>query len=93
MKKNIIKKYNKKILIIHGWLHSAERYFELSKKLSKFSDVDIYEFEGFGETKFKFKTLNILEYYVEKLKKFLKGKEYDIVIAHSMGGGYTIKSS
>lgn len=84
-------KEKKKILIIHGWLHSAERYFVLSERLSKFADVDIYEFEGFGRKKFRYKTLNILGYYVEKLQNYLKEKKYDIVITHSMGGNVLLK--
>lgn len=84
-------KQKKKLLIIHGWLHSAERYFELAERLSKFTDVDIYEFEGFGGTKFKYRALNILEYYVEKLENYLAGKEYDIVVTHSMGGNILLK--
>ncbi len=51
----------KKILIINGWLHSEERYLALAKRLSEFADVDIYEFEGFGKTRFSYKTLNILK--------------------------------
>lgn len=81
----------KKILIIHGWLHSAKRYFELAERLSEFADVDIYEFEGFGKTKFNYKTVNILDYYVKKLQNYLKEMEYDIVITHSMGGNVLLK--
>lgn len=81
----------KKALIIHGWLHSAQRYYDLSQRLSELSDVDIYEFEGFGKIKFEFKKVDILNYYVEKLGEYLEGKEYDLVITHSMGGNILLK--
>lgn len=83
---------NKNILIIPGWLNSAERYLTLSEKLSKFGNVDIYEFEGFGNTKFEYKSFNILKYYEDSLKEFLKGKRYDLIITHSMGGNILLKA-
>ena len=60
-----------KVLIIHGWLHSSKRYAELGAKLSKYADVDIYEFAGFGDTKYTSVKLDILNNYVEKLNNYL----------------------
>lgn len=43
----------KKILIIHGWMHSAERYAKLADDIQKklHCKVVLYEIPGFGETK------------------------------------------
>lgn len=80
-----------KVLIIHGWLHSSKRYAKLGEKLSKYADVDIYEFEGFGDTKYKSAKLDILNNYVENLNNYLINKKYDLVITHSMGGNILLK--
>lgn len=83
----------KKVLIIHGWMHSAERYYELKKDIQCKTDyeVDLYEFPGFGSTSPKYEK-NILSSYVTDLKDYLQNNEYNVIIAHSMGGNAVLKA-
>lgn len=83
----------KKILIIHGWLHSAKRYEKLKNDIEKSTDyiVEFYECPGFGETRKKF-TFNILDSYKDEIKQKLLSDKYEVLIGHSMGGNLVLKS-
>ena len=82
----------KRILILHGWMHSSERYRHLKKILEMHQyNVTLYEFPGFGETPATHKT-NILKNYTIDLINYLNRTEFDCIIAHSMGGNIILKS-
>ncbi len=83
----------KRILIVHGWMHSAARYEKLKKDLEKEGNCEVllYEFPGFGATKAKYKK-NIMEHYAEDMKIYLRENAFDMIIAHSLGGNIVLKA-
>lgn len=83
----------KKILIAHGWMHSADTYKKLKEDLERTGnyDVTLYEFPGFGNSRAE-RYLHVLEYYTQKMEKELAGKSYDYVIGHSMGGNILLRA-
>lgn len=82
----------KKVLLVHGWLHSADRYRKLKNDLEKKCDceVTLYQLPGFGGVPAK-KKICVLPYYTKLLKKELE-KQYDCMIGHSMGGNVLLKA-
>lgn len=70
-----------KVLIIHGWLHSANRYKSIAQRLSKYSNVVLYEY---GRTNPK--SICQLKYYTKCLQEHLDNNTYDIILTHSLGG-------
>jgi hypothetical protein len=70
-----------KVLIIHGWLHSANRYESIAQKLSKHSDIIIYEYGRAMP-----KTVDQLRYYTKCLQEHLDKNTYDVILTHSLGG-------
>ena len=70
-----------KVLIIYGWLHSANRYKSITQKLSKQSDITVYEY---GRT-FP-RSISQLKYYIKCLQEHLDNNTYDIILTHSLGG-------
>ena len=81
------------ILIVHGWMHSAARYGRLKRDLEnqRACHVELYEFSGFGDTPVKYKR-NILDNYVKAMKTYISCHEFDVIIAHSMGGNIVLKA-
>lgn len=84
---------SKKILIVHGWLHSADMYKKLKADLEKNGSyqVKLYEFPGFGNTPVE-KNHRLLDYYTRKIEKELVEGCYDCVIGHSMGGTILLRA-
>lgn len=82
-----------KILIVHGWMHSAKRYERLKKDLETIKDccVTPYEFPGFGDSPAIYKK-DVLNHYVQDMKNYLKFSNFDVIIAHSMGGNVVLKA-
>lgn len=82
-----------RILIVHGWMHSKERYAKLKHDLEKSGTylVSLFEFPGFGDTPPKF-YFNILNHYTKLLVAELQEKNYDYVIGHSMGGNILLRA-
>lgn len=70
-----------KVLIIHGWLHSVNRYKSIAQRLSKHSDITIYEYGRVMP-----KTINQLRYYTKCLQEHLDKNTYDVILTHSLGG-------
>lgn len=70
-----------KVLIIHGWLHSANRYKSIAKRLSKYSNVALYEYGRVFP-----KSICQLKYYTKCLQEHLDKNSYDIILTHSLGG-------
>ena len=83
----------KKILIVHGWMHSAERYSKLADDIQKklHCKVVLYEIPGFGETK-PIRYTNLLKGYSDDLVSILCDNNYDYVIGHSMGGNLLLRA-
>lgn len=83
----------KNILIIHGFMHSKNRYYKLCKDLKIDRTINIYffKFNGFGGI-LPVKDKNKLNYYAEKLTAMLHKNKYDLIIAHSMGCNVLLKS-
>lgn len=83
----------KNILIIHGFMHSKNRYYKLYKDLKTNNDIniDFYDFDGFGGVEPN-SNKNKLNYYVEKLNDMLNQKKYNLIVAHSMGCNILLKS-
>lgn len=69
------------MLIIHGWLHSANRYTSIAQKLSRYSDVVLYEYgRSYSES------IRQLKNYTKCLQEHLNRNTYDIILTHSLGG-------
>ncbi len=84
---------SKKILILHGWLHSAERYLQLKNDLEgQGHTVDTFEFPGFGDTECEYKS-HIFMHYVLSVRKLIRENDYDHIIAHSMGANILLKAA
>ena len=83
----------KKILIIHGWMHSSDRYIMLKRDMEKLLEctVDLYEIPGFGKTK-PICYSNLLHYYSLHVRDVIAENEYDYVIGHSMGGNILLRA-
>lgn len=83
----------KRILIIHGWMHSSMRYRRLQKDLESTGrfQIDLYEFPGFGASPPKY-SRNILKRYATDLRQYLKENTFDIILSHSMGGNVLLKA-
>lgn len=81
---------SKKILILHGWMHSSKRYIKFAKALSNCS-CDLYDFAGFGNTPVKYKS-DIIDNYAIELQSYLLENKYDCIIAHSMGGSVLLRA-
>ncbi len=84
----------KRILVVHGWMHSAARYRRLKRDLesSGLFRVKLYEFPGFGHTPARYKR-KILERFVEDMRGYLREHSFDIILAHSMGGNVVLKAA
>lgn len=80
----------KKILILHGFMHSARRYRSLAEELKEY-DVVCYEFPGFGDTP-PAPRMGMLDFYARRLAVYLKYHETDVIIAHSMGGSVALRA-
>lgn len=80
----------KRILILHGWMHSAARYNALKLELTEY-DAVCYEFSGFGDSSPVF-TRRITDCYAKELAVYLKSHKFDIIIAHSMGGAVLLRT-
>lgn len=83
-----------RILMAHGWMHSAARYERLKRDLEETGlyEVVLYEFPGFGETPARYRS-NILSRYVEDMKRFLKTGDFDAAMGHSMGGYVVLRAA
>ena len=83
-----------KVLIVHGWLHSAQRYFPLKTALEQqaAAEVTLYEFPGFGKTPARYKK-QILGHYVKDMADYLRKNQFDFIIGHSMGAGIVLKAA
>jgi len=80
----------KKILLIHGLMHSSLVWNKTIEKLQKRYQIDIFDWPGFGKSSIphiKNKGLDFLEKVLEKIIV----DEYYAVIAHSMGAIITLK--
>ncbi len=84
----------KKVLILHGWMHSAARYEKLKEDLERRAGVSVtlYEFPGFGDTPARYEK-DILENYCRDLGRYLKAHDFDYVIGHSMGGAVALRAA
>lgn len=82
----------KKILVVHGWMHSARRYEALKEELEANSscEVILYEFPGFGETPARY-CFKIMKHYEEEFRHYIRNKNFDCIIAHSMGGNIVLR--
>lgn len=71
-------------MIIHGWLHSTQRYRKLKDDIN--CDVTLVELAGFGNVPPR--RVN----YVQLVRQELLRTHYDVAIGHSMGGNILIKA-
>ena len=83
----------KKILVVHGWMHSAERYRKFADdiEMKLHCKVVLYELPGFGETK-PTRYTNLLKSYANDLVSILCDNNFDYVIGHSMGGNLLLRA-
>ena len=83
----------KKILIAHGWIHSADTYKKLKNDLENTGlyDVNLYEFPGFGNSPAR-KYFSLMKYYTQEMERELVNGAYDYVIGHSMGGNILLRA-
>ncbi len=84
----------KRILVLHGFLHSARRYQRLKKDLETLvpARVTVYEFPGFGSTPGKYRK-QIMLHYQQDLCKYLRENRFDCIIGHSMGGNLALRAA
>lgn len=82
-----------RLLVVHGWMHSAARYKRLKKDLEGFGlyRVEFYEFPGFGHTPARYKR-RILERFVKDMRQYLREHSFDMILAHSMGANVVLKA-
>lgn len=81
----------KKVLIIHGWYHSKDRYQALSQLLQN-CHCDLVDLPGFGEHHFTGNVDDIEEIHINFVRKQLNQLDYDYIIAHSWGGRVALKA-
>ena len=83
----------KKILIVHGWMHSADLYHKLKTDLEKSGlyTVKLYEIPGFGNASAE-KRRKLLLFYTKKMERELVRESYDYAIGHSMGGTVLLRA-
>lgn len=83
----------KKVLIVHGWLHSVDMYNKLKADIERYCNfqVILFELPGFGGTP-AHKYFNLLEYYASEVEKELGRESYDYAIGHSMGGNVLLRA-
>lgn len=84
---------SKRILIVHGWMHSADLYKKLKTDIEKKGSctVKLYEIPGFGNRPAKSRH-KLIEYYARDMEKELARDSYDYVIGHSMGGTILLRA-
>lgn len=82
-----------RILIVHGWMHSAARYRRLKRDLERLGicRAELYEFPGFGDTPARYKR-RILAHYAVDMGQYLKEHSFDGILAHSMGGNVVLRA-
>lgn len=83
----------KKVLIVHGWMHSADLYKRLKRDLERTGTykVKLYEIPGFGNAPAE-KRYKVLRYYTKKMERELAAGCYDYAIGHSMGGTILLRA-
>lgn len=81
----------KKVLIIHGWYHSKERYHPLSQLLGD-CHCDIVDLPGFGDRPFTGVLGDVEEVHIQFIREQLQQQNYDYIIAHSWGGRVALKA-
>lgn len=82
---------SKNVLIVHGWMHSADRYKKFAKKLLN-CKVNIVDLPGFGNCGYVGAIEKVEDYHIEYLRTLLTDEKYDFVIAHSWGGIVLLKT-
>ncbi|MFI3250016.1 MAG: alpha/beta hydrolase [Eubacteriales bacterium] len=76
----------KKILIVHGLCHSAERYFELAKQMTECGyEVSVVDLPGFGKHKYDGDISKVEQFQIEYLRGVLTEDRYDYAVGHSWG--------
>ena len=82
-----------KILILHGWGHSAKEWLQLKSDLERQYNctVTIHTFPGFGHVYDNQENCG-LQTYVQQLRLMFKAVDYDFIIAHSMGANVLLKA-
>ncbi len=81
----------KKIMVVHGFMHSYKRYVKLAEDLSSVATVALVTLSGFGGTKCHVKE-NIIDAYVKDMVEYLDENECDLIIGHSLGGNIVLKT-
>lgn len=74
----------KNVLIVHGWMHSANRYRKLAEKINN-CNVHTIDLPGFGDNEYFGPIEEVEENHIKYLQALLIKKKYDFVIAHSWG--------
>ncbi|MEK9155144.1 MAG: alpha/beta hydrolase [Patescibacteria group bacterium] len=75
-----------RIIILHGWGHSAAHWNPIAEKLVRFGSVETWDLPGFGNEPLVSATWTITQ-YADWVQDKIGGTEEDIVlIGHSFGG-------
>ena len=69
----------KRILLIHGWLHTADVYNSLKTRLSNY-EVVLWKIDGMDNN-----NNCITEQLIKQLQEHIRHNHYDLIIAHSVG--------
>lgn len=88
-----------KVLIIHGWMNSADTYAPLKQHLEGRlgCEVTLFEFPGFGSSDAGARAEvlqedSIIDYYVRLVREEIRDDQYNFLIGHSMGGHILLRA-
>lgn len=69
----------KRILLIHGWLHTADVYNSIKARLSNY-EVVLWKIDGMDNN-----NNCTTEQLIKQLQNHIKHNNYDLIVAHSVG--------
>lgn len=84
---------NKKVLIVHGWMHSHEVYTRLYRDLRDYGyKSDIFVMHGLDDRDLVYSCDRLIDYYSAGIRHKVDSGEYDAVIAHDMGAALVLNA-
>ena len=86
---------DKKILLIHGWMHSSKRYMKFAEEIGNDCEVSLVDLPGFGEEEVEdyiLKEKSLLNYFRDEVIDLLNNENFDIIIGHSLGGNLILRA-
>lgn len=75
-----------RIIILHGWGHSAELWRGIAQKLERFGSAEVWDLPGFGNEPLVSAAWGIAEYADWVSEKIGESSDEIVLIGHSFGG-------